>query len=48
MSKTPGSIFEDADDLDISGFAPKGVQRLNKISPDLVRRASEAAQFPSR
>ena len=48
MGKTPGSIFEDADDLDISGFAPKGVQRLNEISADLVRRASEAAQFPSR
>ena len=48
MSKTPGSIFEDAGDLDVSGFAPKGVQRLNEISPDLVRKASEAAQFPSR
>ena len=48
MTKTPSSIFEDANDLDISGFAPKGVQRLNEISPDLVRRASEAARFPSR
>ena len=48
MSKTASSIFEGASDLDVSGFAPKSVQRLNEISPDLVRRVSEAARFPSR
>jgi hypothetical protein len=48
MSKTASSIFEGTDDLDVSGFAPKSVQRLNEISPDLVRRVSEAARFPSR
>jgi hypothetical protein len=48
MNKTASSIFEGAGDLDVSGFAPKDVQRLNEISPDLVRRVSEAARFPSR
>ena len=48
MSKERSSIFEDTDDLDVSGFAPKSVERLNEISSELVRRASEAAQFPSR
>jgi hypothetical protein len=47
MDKTPGSIF-DGGDLDVSGFAPKNVQRLNEMSPDLVRVVSEAARFPSR
>jgi hypothetical protein len=47
MGKTPSSIF-DGGDLDVSGFAPKNVQRLNEMSPDLVRAVSEAAQFPSR
>ena len=47
MGKTPSSIFDDGD-LDVSGFALKNVERLNEMSPDLVRAVSEAAQFPSR
>ena len=47
MGKAPSSIF-DGGDLDVSGFAPKNGQRLNEVSPDLVRAVSEAAQFPSR
>jgi hypothetical protein len=47
MGKTPSSIF-DGDDLDVSGFAPKNGQRLNEMSPDLVRAVSEAARFSSR
>jgi hypothetical protein len=47
MGKAASSIF-DGDDLDVSGFAPKIVERLNEMSPDVVRAVSEAAQFPSR
>jgi hypothetical protein len=47
MGKAPSSIF-DSGDLDVSGFAPKNVERLNEMSPDLVRIVSEAARFPSR
>jgi hypothetical protein len=46
MGKTPSSIF--GGDLDVSEFAPKNGQRLNEVSPDLVRAVSEAARFPSR
>ncbi len=47
MGEAPGSIFE-GDPLDVSGFAPKNVERLNETPPDLVRAVSEAARFPSR
>ena len=47
MGKAPSSIF-DGGDLDVSGFAPKNVERLNEMPPDLIRVVSEAAQFPSR
>jgi chromosome partitioning protein len=47
MGKTPSSMF-DGGDLDVSGFAPKNVERLNEMSPDLVRAVSEAARFSSR
>ena len=47
-AKTPSSIFESAGDLDVSSFAPKSAERTNEISSELVRRASEAGQFPSR
>jgi hypothetical protein len=47
MGKEPSSIF-DGGDLDVSGFEPKNGQRLNEVSPDLVRVVSEAARFPSR
>jgi hypothetical protein len=47
MGKAPSSIF-DGGDLDVSGFAPKTVERLNEMSPDVVRAVSEAARFPSR
>jgi hypothetical protein len=48
MGKTPSSIFESGGDLDVSSFAPKSVERLNEISSEVIRRASEAAQFSSR
>jgi hypothetical protein len=34
--------------LDVSAFEPKGVQKLNEISPELVRVVAEASRFPSR
>lgn len=41
------SIFE-ADDLDLSGFAPKASPDKAAPSPAEVRAVSEAANFPSR
>jgi hypothetical protein len=45
--KAPSSIF-DSGAFDDSEFAPKNIERLNEMSPDIVRIVSEAARFPSR
>jgi hypothetical protein len=46
-SPTRAGVFETEDDLDVSGFAPKPVQRPAE-KPEQVRAVSEAAQFQSR
>jgi hypothetical protein len=48
MSKERSSIFEDSDDLDVSGFAPKSAPATDAIPPERVRAVSEALRFPSR
>lgn len=49
MSKTRASIFGDeADPLDLSGFAPKAAHDIQAPPPDAIRAVSEAARFPSR
>lgn len=49
MSKTRVSIFGDeADPLDLSGFAPKAAHDIQAPPPDTIRAVSEAARFPSR
>jgi hypothetical protein len=48
MSKERGSIFEDTDDLDVSGFTPKSEPQPDAISPERVRAVAEASRFPSR
>lgn len=42
------SIFEDSDDIDISGFAPKSEPDTASPSAEQVRAVSEAAKFRSR
>jgi len=48
MANARASIFDDADSLDISGFAPKSRPDAAAPSPAQVREVSEAAQFRSR
>jgi len=48
MSKERSSIFEDSDDLDVSGFAPKSAPQPDAIPPERVRAVAEASRFPSR
>lgn len=49
MSKTRASIFgNEADPLDLSGFAPKGPQDIQAPPAAAIRAVSEAARFPSR
>lgn len=49
MSKTRASIFGDeADPLDLSGFAPKSRKDIQPPPADAIRAVSEAARFPSR
>jgi hypothetical protein len=49
MSKTRASIFgEEANPLDLSGFAPKAPQDIQAPPSEAIRAVSEAARFPSR
>jgi hypothetical protein len=48
MSRERSSIFEDADDLDVSGFAPKSAPQPDAMPPERVRAVAEASRFPSR
>jgi hypothetical protein len=48
MGKERASIFDDSDDLDVSGFAPKSAPDSNAISPERVRAVAEASRFPRR
>jgi hypothetical protein len=47
MSGKRAGVFDNADDLDVSGFAPKAADRP-AARPEQVRAVSEAAQFQSR
>jgi hypothetical protein len=47
MTATRAGVFDTEDDLDVSGFAPKAVDRP-AAKPEQVRAVSEAAQFQSR
>jgi hypothetical protein len=48
MSKERSSIFEDTDDLDVSGFGPKSAPQSDAMPPERVRAVAEASRFPSR
>jgi hypothetical protein len=48
MSKSRASIFEEAAELDVSGFAPKSAVDTEGPAKEEVRAVSEAARFPSR
>lgn len=47
MSGTRSSVFDDADDLDLTGFAPVAKPQP-KVPVEQVRAVSEASRFPSR
>jgi len=48
MSRERGSIFEDGDELDVSGFAPKSSPQPDAMPAERVRAVAEASRFPSR
>ena len=48
MTKSRASIFEQPEELDVSGFAPKTAPDVNAPAPEKVRAVAEAAQFSSR
>ena len=48
MSRERSSIFDDADELDVSGFAPKSAPAPDAMPPERVRAVAEASRFPSR
>ncbi len=47
IGSTRASIFEEPDELDVSGFKPKAAPDVTP-SPEQVREVSEAASFRSR
>jgi hypothetical protein len=48
MASGRASIFEEPEELDVSGFAPKGPPSIAAPPAAQVRAVSEAAKFPSR
>ena len=48
MTKPRASIFEETEDLDVSGFAPKTAPDADAPAPERVRAVAEAANFRSR
>ena len=48
MAKERSSIFEDSDELDVSGFAPKSAPAPDVLPAERVRAVAEASRFPSR
>lgn len=48
MSGERISVFQNAEDLDLSSFAPQPKSKKPKPAPEQVRAVSEAAKFPSR
>jgi hypothetical protein len=48
MNAQRASPFDAADDLDVSGFAPKAAPPQPAARPEQVRAVSEAVQFQSR
>lgn len=47
MAERP-NLFEEADDLDLTAFAPRSSARPDMPPVDQVRVVTEAARFPSR
>jgi hypothetical protein len=47
MTGKRAGVFDNEDELDVSGFAPKSVDRT-AIKPEQIRAVSESAQFQSR
>jgi hypothetical protein len=48
MTKERASIFDIADELDVSGFTPKPGPDPEAVPADRVRAIAEASRFPSR
>ena len=48
MGRERASIYGDAEDLDVSGFAPKTAPATDAIPPERIRAVAEASHFPSR
>jgi hypothetical protein len=48
MIKSRASIFDEPEELDISGFAPKSAPDNDAPAPEKVRAVAEAANFKSR
>jgi hypothetical protein len=48
MAKERASIFDTADELDVSGFTPKPGPDPKAVPAERVRAIAEASRFPSR
>ena len=48
MPKERASIFQDAGDIDLSGFSPKSREESRAPAPEKVKEVARAANFPSR
>jgi hypothetical protein len=48
MTKERASVFDESEELDISGFAPKTAPDINAPTAEKVRAVAEAAHFSSR
>ena len=48
MTKSRASIFDEPEELDISGFAPKTAPDIDAPTAEKVRTVAEAAHFSSR
>jgi hypothetical protein len=48
MTKSRASIFDEPEELDVSGFAPKTAPDIDAPAPEKVRAVAEAAHFSSR
>ena len=48
MSKQRTSVFQDAGEIDLSGFSPKGREEGRAPEPERVKAVARAANFPSR
>ena len=48
MTKSRASIYEEAEDLDVSAFAPKTMPDADAPAPEKVRAVAESVNFRSR